>query len=108
MAHDVAVVHAFVTYTGVSAEGEELRAIHNHLTWAIKQHAGAWKIVHEHTSAPVDSATSKVILQRSRSLRWLHAPANSILCMDDVCSVTTGERFWRGYAWGLLTQAGLL
>lgn len=64
VAHDVAIVYAFVTYKGVSAEGKELRAMHNRLTWTLKQKGGAWKIVHEHTSAPVDFETSKVILQR--------------------------------------------
>jgi ketosteroid isomerase-like protein len=65
MGHDVAVVHAFVTYTGVSAAGHAVRTMHNRLTWALKQHEDTWKIVHEHSSAPVDPATSKVILQRS-------------------------------------------
>ena len=36
----------------------------NRLTWVLKQKDGAWKIVHEHTSAPVDFETAKVILQR--------------------------------------------
>lgn len=63
-AHDVAVVHAFVTYRGLSAEGEVLRAMHNRLTLALEQHGGTWRIVHEHTSAPVNSETSKVMLQR--------------------------------------------
>jgi uncharacterized protein (TIGR02246 family) len=64
LAHDVAVVHAFVTYKGVSAEGAELRAMCNRLTWVLKQEGGAWKIVHEHTSAPVNFETAKVSLQR--------------------------------------------
>ena len=67
MAQDVAVAHAFVTYKGLSAEGRELRAMHNRLTWALKQENGAWKIVHEHISAPADFKTSKDILQRWRS-----------------------------------------
>lgn len=61
---DIAVAHAFVTYKGVSAEGEELRAMHNRLTAVFKQKSSAWKIIHEHTSAPVDFETAKVILQR--------------------------------------------
>lgn len=61
---DVAIVHAFVTYRGLSAEGLELRTMHNRLTWALKQNEGAWKVVHEHTSAPVDFETSMVVLQR--------------------------------------------
>lgn len=64
VAQDVAVVHAFVTYRGLSTEGEELRAMSNRLTLALKQSSGTWRIVHEHTSAPVDFETSKVILQR--------------------------------------------
>ena len=64
LADDVAVVHAYITYKGVSAEGKELRAMQNRLTWALRQKGGAWKIVHEHTSAPVDFETAKVSLQR--------------------------------------------
>lgn len=62
---DVAVADAYVTYKGLSAEGEELRAMNNRLTWALrKQPDGAWKVVHEHSSAPVDFETGKVQLQR--------------------------------------------
>lgn len=61
---DVAVVHAMVVYTGVSALGEELCAMHNRLTWTLKPTGNGWRIVHEHTSAPVDFETSKAILQR--------------------------------------------
>jgi uncharacterized protein (TIGR02246 family) len=62
---DVAVAHAFVTYKGASAQGGDLRAMHNRLTWALRQKGGAWRIVHEHTSAPADFETSKVMLQRA-------------------------------------------
>lgn len=62
--HDVAVVHAFLTYTSVSAEGQALRSMQNRLTWALRRRGVAWKIVHEHTSAPVDFETSKVMLRR--------------------------------------------
>lgn len=62
---DLAVVHAFLTIRGLSAEGEELRAMSNRLTWALHKEADeTWKIVHEHTSAPADFDTGKVILQR--------------------------------------------
>ena len=61
----VAVAHAFVTFKGLSAEGEALRAMNNRLTWALrKTDSDVWKVVHEHTSAPVDFETAKVILQR--------------------------------------------
>ena len=61
--NDIAIVHAFVIYKGVSAEGKELRSMQNRLTWVFRHKDNAWKIVHEHTSAPVNPDTAKVILQ---------------------------------------------
>ena len=61
----VAAVNAFVTYRGISADGKELRSMDNRLTWVLrKSRDGAWKIIHEHTSAPVDTETGKVTLHR--------------------------------------------
>jgi len=62
--HNIAIVHAFVTFKGISAEGEALRAMQNRFTWVLKNREGVWKILHEHSSAPIDFETSKVILQR--------------------------------------------
>jgi uncharacterized protein (TIGR02246 family) len=62
---DVAAVHAFVTFTGLSADGEELRSMNNRLTWVLrKTDDDVWKVVHEHTSAPIDFETAKVILEK--------------------------------------------
>ena len=61
---DVAAVSAFLTYRGLSAEGEELRSMNNRLTWVLRKDAdGRWKIVHEHTSAPAGEG-GKVQLRR--------------------------------------------
>jgi uncharacterized protein (TIGR02246 family) len=60
----VAVAHAFVTYTALAADGKTLRSLQNRLTWALARQDGAWKVVHEHSSAPADFATGKVILKR--------------------------------------------
>ena len=61
---DVAILHAFLTFTGLSAEGEELRSLNNRLTWGLRKTAGGtWKVVHEHTSAPVEPETGKVNLK---------------------------------------------
>jgi uncharacterized protein (TIGR02246 family) len=63
----VAAVHAFITYKGLSADGKELRSMDNRITWVLRRSAdGAWKIVHEHSSAPVDFDTGKVTLRRTR------------------------------------------
>ena len=62
----VAAMHAFITYRGLSAEGKHLRSMDNRITWVLRKDGeGAWKIVHEHTSAPVDFDTAKVTLQRT-------------------------------------------
>jgi uncharacterized protein (TIGR02246 family) len=61
---DTAVVSAFVTFAGLSADGEELRSMNNRLTWGLRKTNGMWKVVHEHTSAPVEMTTGKVNLAR--------------------------------------------
>jgi uncharacterized protein (TIGR02246 family) len=60
---DVSAAHAFLTFTGVSAQGKELRSMTNRLTMVFKRDGAAWKIAHEHTSAPIDHATLKAVLQ---------------------------------------------
>jgi ketosteroid isomerase-like protein len=63
---DIAVINVFVIYRGVSAEGVELRSMTNRMTLALWRVAGLWKIVHEHTSAPLDHETLKVIVSKAR------------------------------------------
>ncbi|HEX4385817.1 MAG TPA: SgcJ/EcaC family oxidoreductase [Myxococcales bacterium] len=60
---DLAMATAFTTYRGLSAEGKELRSMQNRLTWGLQRRNGVWKIIHEHTSAPVDPETTKAILK---------------------------------------------
>ena len=62
---DMALAHALVTYRGMSAEGQHLRAMTNRLTWGLRKAGdGRWKVVHEHTSAPADPETLRITLQR--------------------------------------------
>jgi ketosteroid isomerase-like protein len=61
---DLALVSAIVTYAGVSAQGEPLRRLQNRLTWALRTSAHNLRIVHEHTSAPIDFNDSKAMLER--------------------------------------------
>ena len=58
------VLSAVVTYAGLAADGRELRAMQNRLTWALAQRGASWKIVHEHTSAPIATDHATVILTR--------------------------------------------
>ncbi len=61
---EIAVISAVVTYASVSAQGEPQRSMQNRITWALKLSAHVWRIVHEHTSAPLDFNNHTGILQR--------------------------------------------
>ncbi|HEY4061821.1 MAG TPA: nuclear transport factor 2 family protein [Puia sp.] len=61
---DLAAATAFVRFAAISEKGEEIRYLQNRLTWVVRKKEGAWKIVHQHTSGPVDFATMKVMLKR--------------------------------------------
>ncbi len=61
---DLAVAHAFVTYQAVGADGAVLRGLDNRITLTLQPRGGAWKIVHEHSSAPLDGNTAKAIFKR--------------------------------------------
>ncbi|GGB10564.1 YybH family protein [Puia dinghuensis] len=61
---EMAVASAIIRFTNVSEKGEELRYLENRLTWVARKSDQGWKIIHEHTSSPIDFSTMKVILQR--------------------------------------------
>ena len=63
----LAIVDAMITYAGVSAEGKELHSLQNRITWALKLAGNDWKIIHEHTSIPVDFEKSKPIFQPKKA-----------------------------------------
>ena len=59
---DLAVFSAFVNYRGFSEAGVELRSMKNRISWAVQRVEGEWKVLHEHSSAPADFDTLKVIM----------------------------------------------
>jgi len=61
---DMAVATAYARFAAVSEKEEELRYLQNRVTWVVRKKDGTWKIIHEHTSGPVDGETMKVRLQR--------------------------------------------
>lgn len=62
-AGDLAVGHAILTYTAFAADGERLRSTSNRMTPALRRIGASWKVFHEHTSAPVDHASMRAMLQ---------------------------------------------
>jgi uncharacterized protein (TIGR02246 family) len=61
---DMAVLTAVMKFTAVSDKAEELRYLQNRLTWVARKKDDRWKIIHQHSSSPVDFETMQVILTR--------------------------------------------
>lgn len=61
---ELATATAFVKFTAVSDKGEELRFLENRLTWIARKKGTDWKIIHQHTSSPIDPPTMKAVLHR--------------------------------------------
>jgi uncharacterized protein (TIGR02246 family) len=64
MMGEMALGHATLTFTAISAEGTELRSLDNRITLALRRTDNAWKIFHEHTSGPIDHKTMKGVIKR--------------------------------------------
>lgn len=64
VAGDLAFGHAILTYAAQDGDGTPLRSLCNRITMGLRRAGDDWKIVHEHTSAPIDHATTKAILRR--------------------------------------------
>lgn len=62
---DLVVAQAFVTYAAIDADDTPLRALTNRMTMALRRRGGAWKIVHEHSSSPLDFSTAKPMFTRA-------------------------------------------
>lgn len=63
--NEMAVAHMVITFRGLSAEGTELRSMQNRMTCVLKNTKGTWKIIHEHSSSPLEPSTLKAILNKS-------------------------------------------
>ena len=58
---DLAVGHAILTFTARSAAGETLRSLDKRITVALRRTDDSWRVIHEHTSAPIHPQTTKAI-----------------------------------------------
>jgi ketosteroid isomerase-like protein len=64
---DLSSVNAIVTYAALSAEGVEVRAMQNRITWVFRTVGDVPRIIHEHTSAPIGFEDMKAILVRNKA-----------------------------------------
>jgi ketosteroid isomerase-like protein len=58
----LAYASAIVRYTAVSESGQALRSLQNRMTIVLEVRGDGWKVVHQHTSSPIDFETKKGIL----------------------------------------------
>jgi uncharacterized protein (TIGR02246 family) len=61
-AGDLAFGHALLTFTAHASDGTVLRSLTNRVTMGLRREDGVWRVVHEHTSAPIEHASLKAIL----------------------------------------------
>ena len=57
VAPELAVLTAFVHYQARDRAGVVLRKMMNRLTWSLVRRGADWKIIHQHTSIPIDPQT---------------------------------------------------
>lgn len=55
---------AFVEFAAVLEQGTPIRSLQNRLTWIALKKGDSWKIIHQHTSSPIDHPSLKAILRR--------------------------------------------
>ncbi|AWB86236.1 YybH family protein [Mycetocola zhujimingii] len=58
---DVAFGHADATFSAISPDGERLHSMTNRFSVGLERQNGAWRIVHEHTSLPIDPESNSAI-----------------------------------------------
>lgn len=61
----LAYASAFAKFAAVANDGQVIRYLQNRLTCVLELKNGQWKIIHEHTSGPINHETLKVSLKRS-------------------------------------------
>jgi ketosteroid isomerase-like protein len=61
-----AMLSAIVTYAAESAQGEPLRSMQNRITWVLRESGHVFRILHEHSSAPIGFEDFKAILTRKQ------------------------------------------
>lgn len=59
---DTGFAHALIGFKAISADGEVLRSMKNRISLGFMKRSDGWKVVHQHTSAPVSSSDLSAVL----------------------------------------------
>jgi ketosteroid isomerase-like protein len=59
---DVGFASALIRFQAISTEGAVLRSMRNRITLGFSKSAAGWKVIHQHTSAPINSNGLTAIL----------------------------------------------
>lgn len=60
---DLASGQAILTFAAHAPDGSVLRALDNRLSVALRRGPDGWKVIHEHTSAPIEHGTMAAVLK---------------------------------------------
>lgn len=58
---DIGFAHGFVTFRAIDDSNVELRKMKNRVSWGLVKEGDNWLIAHQHTSVPIDFATTNAI-----------------------------------------------
>ena len=62
---DLAAAQAITTFAATSASGETLRSMDSRLSWVAARKPEGWRIIHQHTSNPINPEGALVIWART-------------------------------------------
>lgn len=58
---DVGFASALVSYQAIAPDGNILRSMKNRITVGFQKKNTGWKVIHQHTSAPINDALSAIL-----------------------------------------------
>lgn len=58
---DVGFGSALVSYQAIAPDGTILRSMKNRITLGFQKKNSAWKVIHQHTSAPINDALTAIL-----------------------------------------------
>lgn len=58
---DVAFASALVSYQAIAPDGNILRSMKNRITLGFQNKNDVWKVIHQHTSAPINDALTAIL-----------------------------------------------